>query len=133
MRKCVIHVRRESTLRECVIDARRASTATDRVLIGGDDANPTWEEYLEPYAPEGRARMEAVRRAIEAAGLVGTCADEWCNEHCFAFPDGVRVYFTWRAWGDLMQAIVGKREGYMAYYMACLRREAPATTEVPRG
>ena len=35
----------------------------------------------------------------------------------FVFSDKTALGFSWRAWGDLMSAIVGKNEGYMAYYM----------------
>ena len=87
------------------------------VLMGGDPSDPTWEEYIAEYNDDFRPCLEAVRRAIEAAGIVGVTADRFCNDNYFRLSNGRTVSFSWRAWGDLMQAIVGKREGYMAYYM----------------
>jgi hypothetical protein len=44
-------------------------------------------------------------------------ANQWCYEHFLQFSDSKTISFTRRAWGDFVQAVVGKREGYMAYYM----------------
>ena len=98
---------------ECECDGSKGH----HIFMGGDDTNPTWEEYLGQWKEELQPRFTAIRGAIEDAGLVGVTAGEWCNGHYFSFADGVTMGFSWRAWGDLMQAIVGKREGYMAYYM----------------
>lgn len=86
------------------------------VLTGGDMSNPTWEEYLERFNEDVVPRVILIRKAIEDYGWVGEKASSFCNRHQFRFNDGMTVGFTWRAWGDLMQAIVGKREGFMAYY-----------------
>lgn len=91
------------------------------VLWGGDDSNPTWDEYLDGYKDEIHPALWAVRKAVEESRWMGSSADAFCNGHWFKFSEPVAdrpgIAFTWRAWGDLMQAIVGKREGYMAYYM----------------
>lgn len=86
-------------------------------IHGGDDSNPTWEEYLKYYKEYIRPHFELLKRAIEELDWVGKTSDEICNDYYFVFSDGERFAFSWRAWGDLMQAIVGRREGYMAYYM----------------
>ena len=87
------------------------------VMLGGDPTNPDWYEYLDKLKDEFRPHFVLIRGAIERLGWVGEKADSHANDVWFAFSDGTSVGFTMRGWGDLMQAIVGKREGYMAYYM----------------
>jgi hypothetical protein len=87
------------------------------ILFGGDPTRPNWEGYLDGFVDEFHPRLVAIRAVVESAGLVGRLASNFCNGHYFQFEDGRVVAFTWRAWGDLMQAIVGKNEGYMRYYM----------------
>jgi len=85
-------------------------------FLGGDDSNPSWEAYVNDYKEEYRNHVRLLRKCIDENGLIGSTgqdADDWY----FKFSDGEIWGFTWRAWGDLMQAIVDKREGYMAYYM----------------
>ena len=89
----------------------------NHVLLGGDSTNPTWEEYLKNFKEEFQPRIKGVKECIEGNGLVGALAGNICNDHYFSFEDGQTLSFTWRAWGDLMQAIVNKQEGYMRYYM----------------
>jgi hypothetical protein len=86
-------------------------------LMGGDDTNPTWEEYLDVYNEEAKPYFDLIRKAIEELGWVGSTGEQKANDTYFVFSDGESITFSWRAWGDLMQAIVGKREGYMMYYM----------------
>jgi len=86
-------------------------------LIGGMSNNPTWNEYLIIYKDKRKPHFELVKRAIKELGWIGITADYVANDTCFVFSDGTAIGFSWRAWGDLMQAIVGKREGYMKYYM----------------
>ena len=86
--------------------------------MGGDRDNPTWKEYLDSFRLKYRAYIRGIRKALEDGGMVGGLAGQWCNDTWFKSADGkFGVTFTWRAWGDLMQAIVDKREGYMCYYM----------------
>lgn len=93
-------------------------------VLGGYGDAPGWEEYLTTiWNAQYHPHLRAIRRAVEEAGLVGTCADEFCNDHHFLLSDGTAFGFSWRAWGDLMSAIVGRGEGYMAYYMRCLHPE----------
>lgn len=87
------------------------------IEMGGDSSNPTWEEYISDYRDEWQKYIKLIRKAIEDSGLLGIKADNFCNNHYFQFSDGESIAFTWRAWGDIMQAIIGKREGYMKYYM----------------
>lgn len=87
------------------------------IMLGGDPTNPNWSEYLDNIKDEFRPHFLLIRDAIERLGWVGETAESHANSVWFTFSDGVSVGFTWRGWGDLMQAIVGKREGYMAYYM----------------
>lgn len=86
-------------------------------LMGGDTDNPTWEEYINDIKDEWKPHFNLIRKAIEENGMVGELSGNMCNDTAFKFSDGNCICFSWRAWGDLMQAIVGKREGYMAYYM----------------
>jgi len=85
-------------------------------IMGGDSSNPTWEEYLEDFKDEYKPHVLLIRKSIEENGLLGYTGQD-ADELWFKFSDGQIWGFTWRAWGDLMQSIVNKREGYMAYYM----------------
>lgn len=98
-----------------------ADDENNLTMFGGDTSNPTWDEYLSMFKPEWPERFEAVRECVEREGLTDTCADEFCNDNQFRISDGSRVSFSWRGWGDLLQAIAGKREGYMRYYMREIR------------
>lgn len=84
-------------------------------IIGGMSDAPDWKEYIDGYKDEYKPHIELIRKAIQELGWVGETADKIANDTCFVFSDGTSLGFSWRAWGDLMQAIVGKREGYMAY------------------
>jgi len=87
------------------------------IQMGGDSSNPTWDEYLDGIYDEYKPHIIAIKEAIEKAGLVGKTANQIANDIYFKFEDGVQISYSWRAWGDLMQAIVNKHEGYMTYYM----------------
>lgn len=87
------------------------------IISGGLPFNPTWDEYLEIYLKAFHERLKLIKECIISNNLVGVKADAFCNDNYFEFSDGRKIAFTWRAWGDLMQAIVNKREGYMKYYM----------------
>lgn len=86
-------------------------------IIGGNSANPSWEQYLSSFKEEFRPHILLVRKAIEESRWVGETGESMANRYCFHFSDGVMFGFSWRAWGDLMQAIVDKNEGYIKYYM----------------
>jgi hypothetical protein len=91
---------------------------SDRVpIMGGDNRNPTWDEYLADYKEEFRPHILLIRQAITEMGWVGETGENKANDTYFNFSDGECFSFSWRAWGDLMQAIVNKQEGYMTYYM----------------
>lgn len=85
-------------------------------IAGGDNSNPSWEEYLNDYKDMFKPHVVLIRKFIEDNGLVGISGND-TNDWIFKFSDGEIWGFTMRAWGDLMQSIVDKNEGYMAYYM----------------
>lgn len=78
---------------------------------------PSWDEYVAAWGIELQPYINGVRECIERDGLVGSTAKNMADDSAFVFEDGARITFSWRGWGDLMQAVVNKREGYMAYYM----------------
>jgi len=86
-------------------------------IIGGMVNSPTWEEYLSDYKDEFKPHLRLIKKAIEDLGWVGYTSGRIVDDTCFVFSDGNLLGFSWRAWGDLMSAIVGKNEGYLAYYM----------------
>ena len=99
-----------------VHDGKVENEEDGQVFLGGDTSNPTWEEYLDKFNEEFRPRALLLRKSIEENSLVGCTAEE-TTDLWFKFSDGEIWGFSWRGWGDLMQAIVNKKEGYMAYYM----------------
>ena len=96
---------------------REVSKENDKTIMGGDPSSPSWKEYLNGWKKEDRPYVVGIRKAIKEAGILGKVAGEMANDTWFEAEDGVRFGFSWRAWGDLMQAIVNKNEGYMSYYM----------------
>ena len=86
-------------------------------MWGGDDSNPTWDEYVNGIHAHLWPHILLLRKAIEEMGWIGRTGRDVSNYYVFVFSDGTTWGFSWRAWGDLMQAIVNKQEGYMAYYM----------------
>ena len=87
--------------------------------LGGDSSNPTWKQYLLSYKNELQPYISAIKECIKRNEMVGKYASEIYSTTAdlhFVFEDGTRFAYTWRAWGDLMQSIVDKREGYMRYY-----------------
>jgi hypothetical protein len=89
-------------------------------IMGGDKSNPTWDEYISRIHPKWHPHFKLIREAIldRANGLYQITGEQKQNMGIsFMFSDGEHWSFSWRAWGDLMQAIMNQREGYMAYYM----------------
>ena len=87
-------------------------------IMGGDNSNPTWEEYVNDLKDEYKPHFEMIKKAIIDNGWIGMTGEQQQDERIsFKFSDGTHFGFSWRAWGDLMQAIVNKKEGYMTYYM----------------
>lgn len=113
----------ESSMKELDLDFTVELCYNDpdecEVIMGGDSSNPTWDEYLKKFENlEFQKRIYLIRYVIEENGLVGITGERKQDLGIsFKFSDGVHLSFTWRAWGDLMQAIVNKREGYVEYYM----------------
>lgn len=87
------------------------------VIYGGYEHGHTWDEYLANFRTSKRIHFNMIRKAIEELDWVGMTGEEMANDVEFVFSDGVIIAFTWRAWGDLMAAIVGKGENYLSYYM----------------
>lgn len=88
------------------------------VMSGGDPNSPSWEEYVNEYREEYRTHFYLIKEALEKAGHIGETGEGMQRLGItFKFSDGEHWSFSWRGWGDLMQAIVNKREGYMKYYM----------------
>lgn len=101
-----------------IIDCHAEAKEGEYAIMGGDDSNPSWEEYLEGFYEQFRPHLSLIKEAIEKNGWVGITGEEKQNQNiAFRFSDGTYFAFSWRAWGDLMQAIVNKNEGYMVYYM----------------
>ena len=80
-------------------------------------SEPGWSEYLGRFKPEWRPYVRGIRECCEREGIVGTTGGKMANRHHFEAADGHTFELTWRAWGDLMSAIVDEQEGYMRYYM----------------
>ena len=100
------------------VEMKPRSVANDdmRVIMGGDPSNPSWDEYITSCTDEMRPYVRAIRGYIEDNDMIGMTGQQQ-NRLYFAFDDGTEITYSWRAWGDLMQAIVDEREGYMRYYM----------------
>lgn len=86
-------------------------------IMGGINNPPSWKEYISDYPKELRPKFLLIKDAIKKLGWIGKTGEEISNNYCFIFSDGVSIGFSWRAWGDLMSALINKREGYMKYYM----------------
>jgi len=86
------------------------------IIRGGYDPAPDWEEYVEEIVPEWKEYVEILKQYILKKNLLGMTG-EMQRDMYFLFSDGVSLAFTFRAFADLMQAIVNKREGYCKYYM----------------
>lgn len=103
---------------ELTIEVKRFDKKDSHAFMGGDNSNPSWEEYMSDYKEEFHPHLILIKEAIEKEGLIGMTGEQMQNEGIsFAFSDGQHWSYTWRAWGDLMQAVVNKKEGYMTYYM----------------
>lgn len=88
------------------------------IISGGLGYNPKdFEEYLDVFKDETQPYLRLIKEVIVDNGMLGYTAEQCCNETLFKFSDGTYISFTWRGWGDLMSAMVGKGEGYMKYYM----------------
>ncbi len=85
--------------------------------LGGFDPPPDWDEYVAEYHENLRPYLETARQWLLAK-------DEWPGASDFAacefllFSDGIGMVFSWRAFGDFLQAVAGRREGYLEYYLA---------------
>lgn len=86
------------------------------IFWGGDDTNPSWQEYVDQFMEKFKPHVHLVRKAIEENGMLGYTGQD-AQFYYFEFSDGEIWGYTWRAWGDLMQAIMDKKEGYMTYYL----------------
>ncbi len=93
-------------------------------LRGGLRSAPSWTEYKKIFQNHTKSRFNkdswphliAIKAKVIACGLLNKTASEVANHIMFLTSDGYLYRYTWRAWGDLIQAIHNKREGYMTYY-----------------
>jgi hypothetical protein len=86
-------------------------------IMGGMSDPPTWDEYLDSFIDKYQPHFLLIKESIEKNNLIGETASNYANYIAFSFSDGIYITFSWRAWGDLMQSIINKKEGYMKYYM----------------
>jgi len=86
------------------------------IQLGGINPAPSFNEYLNRIEDKYQSHILAIKKAVEEADLLNTAANEICNHIWFELSDGNAIAFSWRAWGDLIQSIRDKREGYMAFY-----------------
>jgi hypothetical protein len=86
------------------------------IVSGGDSSNPIWGEYIETYPITIQPYVIEIRKVVEQNNWY-TKTGKDMNNTVFEFIDGVTFAFSWRAWGDLIQAIGYQREGYLNHYM----------------
>ncbi len=102
----------------CVIE-RHVEDSTPRLKgFCGGRVNPpaSWEHLVAEYLPNAWPKWRALRKCIEAAGMVGMCGfDADTDSLCFRFSDGDLWAFSARCWGDLQAALLGDPRGYAAY------------------
>lgn len=98
------------------VSAEHAEKGNVITVWGGINPPPDWNEYLAGFKLEARPKILAIRKLLIKENLTRTFANQMANETVFFFPeDGIYIWFTWRAWGDLIQSIENKREGYRQY------------------
>ena len=82
-----------------------------------------WRDYLDAFVEEVHPRMEALRAEILRRNLkeCGPWHQSEKEEGTPVFSDGTVMYFTFRAWGDLLAAVWSEEEdeqySYMYFYM----------------
>lgn len=86
------------------------------IHLGSIDPAPSWEEYLKGFKKEYQPYILAIREAVKDADLLGIPANRIADTIWFECSDGIAIAFSWRAWGDLIQSIRNKQEGYMVFY-----------------
>jgi len=103
---------------ELTIQLLKHSDEERQSFMGGDSSNPTWQEYVDGYKEEFHPHLELLKKCITDNGLLGETGEGMQRQGIsFKFSDGQHLACSWRGWGDLMQSIVNKKEGYMRYYM----------------
>lgn len=86
------------------------------LVSGGDLSKPIWSEYIESYPKTIQPYVLEIRKVIEHNNWHSKTGEDM-NMTLFEFLDGVTFVFTWRAWGDLIQALHYQREGFYKHYM----------------
>ncbi len=105
-------------MKKLTVTVEQEQTDKNMIIVsGGRQDNPTWNEYLEDISDEWLPRIKALKEFIKGSEYYKITAENFCNDNHFRFSDGREIAYSWRAWGDLMQSIVGEKEGYMTYYM----------------
>lgn len=85
-------------------------------IPGGDPNNPMWAEYVDSFPRAVQPYIYQIRKHTEENRLLEKSGKDM-NNVIYEFIDGVTISFSWRAWGDFIQAIHNKREGYCKYDM----------------
>jgi hypothetical protein len=83
-------------------------------IVTSDIENPIWGEYIEEFPIEIRPYIARIRTHVHENNWDNR-SGESMNGTIFAFADGVNIWFNWKSWGNLIQAIKGLREGYQKY------------------
>jgi hypothetical protein len=86
------------------------------IISGGLGYNPTLNHYILRFTERLQPHLWVLAKYIRKSVFYKACAYQCCNDIYFEFSDGTKLAFSWRGWGDFMQAIVGEREGYMMHY-----------------
>jgi hypothetical protein len=86
-------------------------------VMGGNPENPRWRKFLNGCRAEFKPYAIAIKNALIEENLIPSYGMDCSNNYLFEFSDGRKpVGLSMRAWGDFVSAVVGKKEGYMAYY-----------------
>lgn len=99
-----------------IIECTNEKYPDDYQIISGGREPMSWEDWQDMFLYEYKIYWNVLKQKIIDDNLIGKTG-EWQNEKLFKFSDGKIFGFSWRGWGDFMSAIVGKKEGYMKYYM----------------
>ena len=86
------------------------------IVNGGDSNNPIWGEYLQSFPKTIQPYLMEIRKMVEKNHWENKTGEDM-NMTLFEFIDGVTFGFTWRGWGDFIQAINYQRDGYLKHYM----------------
>ncbi len=84
------------------------------LVSGGSDC--IWSEFIQQFPEVIQPYIMEIRKEIVKTELIKLTGQDM-NNTVFEFIDGVTFLFSWRAWGEMVQAIGYQRDGYMEHYM----------------